>query len=314
EIGQLNLFSASAAPPDTIQLPTTADLPRRQQLAWERELLGVYASDHPLTPHLERLTQIVTHFSAELGEAGSGETVTVGGEVTHIRPYLTRSGKNMAFVTVEDLQGAVELVVFTRVWDRIGSWLQSELIVVVTGKVDAERGDAKLLVQEIRTLESYPVAAPTSVPASLDTAGTDADVPFPVQPAYDAGGEFPFSPIEVVGEVAGSMLVDVRTEVAALVVETEIQIVPATPLAGRRLVTVILRSTGDKVRDARRMRRVHGLLNSYPGADPFVFDVYESSRRYSLEFPNSSTGFCAELKAQLEGLLGTGSVRVAPTS
>jgi DNA polymerase-3 subunit alpha len=314
EIGQLNLFSGSAAPLDTIQLPTTADLPRRQQLAWERELLGVYASDHPLTPHLERLTQIVTHFSAELGEAGSGETVTVGGEVTHIRPYLTRSGKNMAFVTVEDLQGAVELVVFTRVWDRVGPWLQSEHIVVVTGKVDAERGDPKLLVQEIRTLESYPVAAPPPAAEALEASATDTAVPFPAPSAYDGEGGFPFGTQEVVAEVAGGVLAEVRTEVTALVVETETQILPATAPSGRRLVTIILRSTGDKVRDARRMRRVHGLLNSYPGSDPFVFDVYESSRRYSLEFPNSSTGFCAELKAQLEGLLGTGSVRVAPYS
>jgi hypothetical protein len=262
-----------------------------------------------LTPHLEQLTQIVTHFSAELGEAGSGETVTVGGEVTHIRPYLTRSGKNMAFVTVEDLQGAVELVVFTRVWDRVGSWLQSENIVVATGKVDAERGDPKLLVQEIRTLESYPVADPPPVPVAPDGSVADTTVAFPPPPAYDAEGEFPFHIVEIVGEVAGSVLAEVRTEVTAVVVEAE---APMAPLSGRRLVTVILRSTGDKVRDARRMRRVHGLLNSYPGSDPFVFDVYESSRRYSLEFPNSSTGFCAELRTQLEGLLGTGSVRVGP--
>ncbi|HEX9680507.1 MAG TPA: DNA polymerase III subunit alpha, partial [Anaerolineales bacterium] len=73
EIGQLTLFAGSAGAPDTIRLPPSADLPRRQRLAWERELLGVYASDHPLTPHLERLNQVVTHFSAELGEAGSGQ-------------------------------------------------------------------------------------------------------------------------------------------------------------------------------------------------------------------------------------------------
>jgi hypothetical protein len=76
------------------------------------------------------------------------------------------------------------------------------------------------------------------------------------------------------------------------------------------MVTVVLDSAGDPKRDLLRMRRVHGLLASYPGADRFAFHVYESSRRYHLEFPNSTTGYCAELHAQLVSLLGEDKVRV----
>jgi len=76
------------------------------------------------------------------------------------------------------------------------------------------------------------------------------------------------------------------------------------------MVTVRLHSTGDRERDARRMRRVHGLLTSYPGRDHFVFHVYEASRRYHLEFPNSTTGYCADLRRELTVLLGEGSVQV----
>jgi len=77
-----------------------------------------------------------------------------------------------------------------------------------------------------------------------------------------------------------------------------------------RLLTVRLASTGDTQRDARRMRRVHGLLLSYPGVDRFVFHVFEASRQYHLEFPNSTTGFCKDLFAQLTILLGEGMVAV----
>jgi DNA polymerase-3 subunit alpha len=77
-----------------------------------------------------------------------------------------------------------------------------------------------------------------------------------------------------------------------------------------RMVTVRLHSTGDRERDARRMRRVHGLLTSYPGRDHFVFHVYEASRRYHLEFPNATTGYCADLRRELTMLLGEGSVQV----
>jgi hypothetical protein len=58
------------------------------------------------------------------------------------------------------------------------------------------------------------------------------------------------------------------------------------------------------------MRRVHGLLSSYPGNDRFAIDVYEASRHYRLEFPSSTTGYCPELHSQLQHLLGDASVQV----
>jgi hypothetical protein len=79
-----------------------------------------------------------------------------------------------------------------------------------------------------------------------------------------------------------------------------------------QMVTIILRSTGDRRRDALRMRRVHGLLSSYPGNDRFAFHVFETSRRYHLEFPSSSTGYCPELHAQLLGMLGEGAIQIEP--
>jgi DNA polymerase-3 subunit alpha len=77
-----------------------------------------------------------------------------------------------------------------------------------------------------------------------------------------------------------------------------------------RMLTVRLTSTGDAQRDARRLRRVHGLLQSYPGRDRFVFHVFEASRQYHLEFPNSTTGVCQDLFAQLAALLGEGMYSV----
>jgi hypothetical protein len=80
--------------------------------------------------------------------------------------------------------------------------------------------------------------------------------------------------------------------------------------AETRMVTIMLESTGDRQRDSLRLRRVHGLLTSFPGTDHFAFLLYEASRRYHLEFPNSTTGYCPELHGQLVDLLGEGVVRV----
>ncbi len=60
------------------------------------------------------------------------------------------------------------------------------------------------------------------------------------------------------------------------------------------------------------MRRIHGLLSSHPGSDRYVFQVYEASRRYHLEFPNATTAYTPELHAKLQGLVGERAVQVEP--
>jgi hypothetical protein len=78
-----------------------------------------------------------------------------------------------------------------------------------------------------------------------------------------------------------------------------------------RLVVISIEGTGDKERDKRRMKRLHGLLTSYPGDDQFEFSVHDyDERRYQLRFPNDTTGFCADLERLLHELLGTGAVAV----
>jgi DNA polymerase-3 subunit alpha len=312
EVGQLTLFGGGGIPVDSLDLADGSEVPRRQALAWEKELLGVYASDHPLTPYIERLTDIVTHFSAELREAESGQAVRVGGEVTHVRPYLTKTGKSMAFVTLEDLQGSIELVVFSRRWDRVSAWIQPGQIVVTSGKVDNERGDPKILAEDLAELEAAG-GWPAAGPAGPTRSATRAPVPPPEDIAI-AETILADDPDPAGLDPAG---IDPPTDIVGLESPPE-PTVPSLPRVsepqggGGRRITVILRSTGDRERDSRRMRRVHGLLNSYPGGDHFVFDVYESSRRYSLEFPNSTTGFCVALHDQLEALLGSGSVHIRP--
>jgi DNA polymerase-3 subunit alpha len=346
EIGQLSMFGEATGVQERLTIaPASYEVPRRQQLGWEKELLGLYVSDHPLNPHMDALTQIVSHFSGELDETMDGEKVCVAGIVSHIRPYRTRSGQAMGFVTIEDLQGAIELVVFNRVWKGASQWLDTDMVVVVEGKVDAGRGEPKVLVNEIsRDLPSAPPAdrhpgdraddgpdgragdlrpeagpEPTKQrskrdPAAATAAATAASGTRPEAAASDESrdgrsasgirrdGPNPLMvPSETVSVAEADGVFNGRIPEAALQLQET--------AAGQRL-TLELRSTGDKKRDALRMRRVHGLLTSYPGHDQFAFHVYESARHYLLEFPNSTTGYCQELKAQLETLLGENTIHL----
>jgi hypothetical protein len=83
-----------------------------------------------------------------------------------------------------------------------------------------------------------------------------------------------------------------------------------TPEGDLNLIKVYLRSTGDKKRDTLRMRRVYGLLTTYHGVDRFAVFIFEGSRRYHLEFPNDTTGFCPELDTQLRDLVGEANVQI----
>jgi len=77
-----------------------------------------------------------------------------------------------------------------------------------------------------------------------------------------------------------------------------------------RMVTVVLRSTGDRERDVRRLKRAHGVLNSFPGHDRFAFYIFEGSRQFQLEFPNNTTGISPLLVQKLVELVSEENVRV----
>jgi DNA polymerase-3 subunit alpha len=312
EVGQLTMFDGSAGVTHDLQLPQPAnDVPKRVQLTWEKDLLGVYASDHPLTPYLKDMKQICTHYSAELMDANDGERIRVVGMVSDLRPYITRNGAEMGFASLEDLQGRIDLVIFTRTWEKVVDWIRPDMVVMVTGKIDRSRGDPKVIVDEISTEIKI-------VESENDRAGKTppAKKKMPQAMAAEPGsGPYGPPPPPMPDEAwQNEVAVEVKPAVDDPLPQPSVVRTEAFETGSRQRLTIALHATGDKKRDTLRMRRVHGLLNSYPGDDSFSFHVIESSRQYLLEFPSSSTGYCPELVDQLHELLGEGSVRVEPTT
>ncbi|HUV91965.1 MAG TPA: hypothetical protein VMV80_02670, partial [Anaerolineales bacterium] len=79
-----------------------------------------------------------------------------------------------------------------------------------------------------------------------------------------------------------------------------------------QMMTIVIRSTGDKTRDELRLRMLHGVITSYPGNDRFAFHVFVQGRGYLLEFPNCTIGLCPELTDRLSTFVGIENVRVDP--
>ncbi|HSG45329.1 MAG TPA: OB-fold nucleic acid binding domain-containing protein, partial [Anaerolineales bacterium] len=168
EAGQMSLFGEATGVTEEIILPDVSDVNKREMLNWERELIGLYISDHPLTPYQSTFRQIVSYFSGQLNEAQHEEKVRIAGLVTSVRPYITKKGKPMGFVTLEDIQGNIDLVLFPRTWEQTREILQVGEIVIVEGKVDANNTPSKILVDSVRTeikiLEPLRDASPQSKP------------------------------------------------------------------------------------------------------------------------------------------------------
>jgi len=149
--GQLSLFGEATGVHENITLPEVPDIDHREQLNWERDLLGLYVSEHPLTSLMSTLKNIVTHFSSELTEVTDQESVRVAGLVAAVRPYQTKNGKMMGFVTLEDIQGNMDLVLFPRIWSKFETLLETGTIVFVEGKADAASLPPKILVDSVST-------------------------------------------------------------------------------------------------------------------------------------------------------------------
>jgi DNA polymerase-3 subunit alpha len=167
DMGQSSFFDLPGlafAEEIAIELPAIPDPPRKEILSWERELMGLYLSEHPLQRILNTLQDTVT-FSGEIDETAEGRRVVLAGVVTWVRQITTKKGDPMSFVGLEDLQGTVELVVFPRLYAKVRHLLQVDKLLLVQGRVDASGRDAKILCDEVKDHLSVARSAGDHVPS-----------------------------------------------------------------------------------------------------------------------------------------------------
>lgn len=131
-----------------------AEFDRAEMLAMEKETLGTYLSSHPLTEVGPALRTRVDCSLAQLGGKPDGAWVTVGGIVVDCKKIRTKSGSQMMFATLDDVEGQVEMLVFKADQSESAEVIQPDAIVLVRGRIDhKDRGETKLVVQEAQRFE-----------------------------------------------------------------------------------------------------------------------------------------------------------------
>ncbi|MEE2637106.1 MAG: DNA polymerase III subunit alpha, partial [Acidobacteriota bacterium] len=155
ERGQAQLFGSideQTGSEADVPLPEVAVWTKAEQLSFEKESLGLYLSGHPIDEQRDQLEAAGAKTVADL-TPGDG-TVLVGGIISVYRPRKTRQGSPMAVLTLEDRSGSLEVVVFPRTYERCVSVLAADRLVVVSGRLDKDEETARILADDIRSIES----------------------------------------------------------------------------------------------------------------------------------------------------------------
>ena len=153
EMGQYSLFAGDAADTEDRDFDIPNDeWSQKIKLAFEKEMLGLYVSDHPLLSVGASLAAATTITISELEELSDRTSVTVGGIVGTITRRWTRNGDPMLFFQLEDLERSVEVIVFPKTVHDFGPLVVEDAVLVVSGHLDHRGDDVKVVAREIKEL------------------------------------------------------------------------------------------------------------------------------------------------------------------
>lgn len=166
--GQMSLFDLMGEEEKQefqVQMPNVGEFDKEQLLAFEKEVLGVYVSGHPLEEYealwRRNITNVTSDFALDeetgVSKVQDGNKAVIGGMITTKTIKYTRNNKTMAFLTLEDLVGTVEVVVFPRDYENNSQFLEEDRKVFVRGRVNAEEDKpSKLICEKIWPFDEIP--------------------------------------------------------------------------------------------------------------------------------------------------------------
>jgi DNA polymerase-3 subunit alpha len=168
--GQGTLFDLFAPAEDASVsfLDSGEEIPRRERLRWEKELIGLYLSEHPLGDIADVLPEYVTAYTGDLAEEEDQSKVTLGGIVLSSRRVVTRAGSTMLVATLEDLQGSVEVVVFPKVFEQTAPSWTDDSVVLVTGRIDRRDESPQILCEAVTAWDDAVRMGPAAFGAERD--------------------------------------------------------------------------------------------------------------------------------------------------
>lgn len=173
ESKQANLFAdmSAVAGPSRMELPEASPVERQQMLSWEKELLGLYISEHPFNDYKKYLENIIVPLADLAGR--EGKKVNVAGIVSSVKKITTKNSKSMLFVKIEEVLAGAELLIFPDIYERTKDIWEEGRAVVCQGKISDKDQEVKVLVERVQPLALE--RAEQDVEEFLKQTGEDLD-------------------------------------------------------------------------------------------------------------------------------------------
>lgn len=147
---QASLFGGALAPEAKLRLDDVPEVTAEEKLAWEKELLGLYVSGHPLEKIRDRIEKTGTNFEKIRATGREGQSVVVGAIVQSVKVIITKKNQQMAFVQLEDLSGTMEAVAFPEIYKNYMHTLEEDKILAIKAKVKIREGQKTLMIESAK--------------------------------------------------------------------------------------------------------------------------------------------------------------------
>ncbi len=312
ERGQSSLFSGETLD-DGFELPPALQLSadeakkrQKQYWQWEKELVGLYVSAHPLS-HMPRELELLDNFAyakhvSHGAEELNGQNVVMMCRIENIRTITTKTGESMAVLRLEDMTGALDGVLFPRSWKKYSALIAPEEVRIFYGKIDLSRGDPQLIIE--RVTDDYNIALPKESAPAAPPPHTwpqpQDELPAATQ-VYEVDAPEDNLPLLISDSL---MPPDDTPAVTA----REAKHSSETPCR----VVVTLKLSEDVDRERRRLDILRNMLRSYHGSDRLEARLlYPDGRRIRLKFPET-TCYSKELERALYERLNAQKIEVEP--
>jgi DNA polymerase-3 subunit alpha len=164
--GQESLFSEQDQAIEIPQSETVEEFSREELAAMEKEILGLYIGDSPLLEVADQLSKEVDFSLGDLADQPDRKEAKVGGMISHISKITTKKGEPMAFATIEDLEGSMEVVIFPSLLEKKREAIKEDKVVIFQGRIDVKEDGTKLIAKDVRLLGEKPVSKKNSKPIS----------------------------------------------------------------------------------------------------------------------------------------------------
>jgi DNA polymerase-3 subunit alpha len=174
---QIGLFDGTVNPQviNAPALPEIEEWSENQRLAFEKESLGFYISGHPLKRYEDLLDKFTNANAISIKELKNGGAVRIGGLIRNTKIIKTKRGDLMAFVTIEDLHGAVEATVFSRVYASVSELLVEDNSVLIQGQVQKDEQSVKILAEKVVAMDKAEETWTASIHFNLEISRTDRE-------------------------------------------------------------------------------------------------------------------------------------------